>query len=589
MLAIPEQSSEQKTSITGKLWNTGQPDERLILSLTQRFDLSPILARLLTLRGIDLDSTESYLTPTLRTLMPDPSTLIDMDKAVHKVIDAIQKKKKIVAYGDYDVDGATSSALLRRYFHDIDHPIELYIPDRIEEGYGANTQALQSLAKKGISLVLMSDCGTTAFEPLASGKQFGLDIIVLDHHTAQASLPEAAAIINPNRLDDNSGLGNLCAAAVTFFFITALHRALKEQGWFTSRTEPNLLNYLDLVALGTVCDVMPLTGLNRAFVTQGLKVLHRRSNLGLATLADVSGISEAISAYHLGFILGPRINAGGRVGEASLGSRLLTTLDPTEARQIAQKLDQLNKERQAIEVDVLASALQQIEEKELDQHPVILVAGDGWHPGVIGIVASRLKERFHRPACVVAFEGDIGKGSGRSILGAELGAAMHAAVHNGLLTNGGGHAMAAGFTVTRSSYQDFHDFLNQYLKKQIADIIPALKLDASLTLRGINLSLLNELKQLEPFGNGNASPRFVFHHVRASYADIIGGQHIRCTLTSEDGTKAKAIAFRAADQNLGNFLLTARDKLINVAGTLKLDTWGGKQQITLIIEDDMLA
>jgi single-stranded-DNA-specific exonuclease len=386
-------------------------------------------------------------------------------------------------------------------------------------------------------------------------------------------------------LDQESPLKHLCAAGLSFVFLVALQRTLREENWFEGRLEPDLMQFLDLVALGTVCDVMPLTGLNRAFVTQGLKIARWRQNLGLTALADVAGLKEAPTAYHLGFMIGPRVNAGGRVGEASLGANLLSTQDDTEARVISQRLDGLNRERQQIEATVLEEAIDLVETTDLITKPILLVKGEGWHPGVIGIVASRLKERYARPACVVSFTDDLGKGSGRSITGIDLGTAMHAAGHKGLLVHGGGHAMAAGFTVTRALYDDFYTFLLQRLSTDMKDVLPTLDLDASLTLKGVTTDFLQTLSCLEPFGAGNPTPKFMIQNVRIAYAEIFGNDHVRCTLLSEDGVRQKAIAFRVAQQPLGQAILNSKNHLLHVAGTLRLDTWGGRNETVVYIDD----
>lgn len=519
--------------------------------------------------------------------MPDPSHLKDMDKAVDRIVEALQAKDKIGIFGDYDVDGGTSSALLQRYFATLGYSNRIYIPDRMEEGYGPNAEAMETLKGEGISVVLMVDCGTTAFEPLAVAKAIGLDVIVIDHHVAQASLPEACAVINPNRLDQDSPLKTLCAAGLSFIFLAALHRKLRSINWFVNSREPDLMSLLDLVALGTVCDVMPLTGLNRAFVTQGLKVAQWRQNGGLTALADVAGLKEPPTAYHLGFVIGPRVNAGGRVGEAGLGARLLATDDPGETRYMAQCLDAFNRDRQQIEASVLAEAIDLVETTSLRDKPILLVKGDGWHPGVIGIVASRLKERYARPTCVVSFTDDMGKGSGRSITGIDLGTAMHTACHQGLLVKGGGHAMAAGFSVMRDRYDDFYAFLLSHLGAHMDSIQPTLGLDAAITLQGITIPFLQSLNCLEPFGAGNPTPKFMISNVRIAYGEVFGADHVRCTLVSEEGMRQKAIAFRVAQQPLGQVLLKPNKGLLHIAGTLRLDTWGGRHQTVVYIEDAM--
>lgn len=577
---------QARLSVSGKIWQFRPCDDRQALAITQRYGLSSSVGQLLSNRGVALEDVPVFLEPTLRQLMPDPSHLKDLDQAVDRVIAALKGGEKIAVFGDYDVDGGTSCALLHRYFASLGKAIRIYIPDRIDEGYGPNVEAMRILKKEGHTLVLMVDCGTTAFDPLAEAKALGMDIIVIDHHVAQPALPKAYAIINPNRLDQESPLKNLCAAGLSFVFLVALQRKLREMNWFEG-TEPDLMNLLDLVALGTVCDVMPLTGLNRAFVAQGLKIARWRLNLGLTALADVSGLKEALTAYHLGFMIGPRVNAGGRVGEANLGALLLSTDDDTEARSIAQRLDALNRERQQIEATVLEEAIELVETSDLLEKPILLVKGEGWHPGVIGIVASRLKERYGRPACVISFAEDVGKGSGRSVTGVDLGTAMHAACHQGFLVHGGGHAMAAGFTVARDCYDQFYDFLVQRLSADMDLIKPTLEVDASVTLKGITPEFLNSLACLEPFGAGNPTPKFMVQNVRIAYAEAFGNDHVRCTLLSEDGARQKAIAFRVAQQPLGQMILKSKNNQVHVAGTLRLDTWGGRNEAVVYIDDLM--
>lgn len=580
----------KRTSVTGKAWLYTEPDPRQVMTLTQRYGITDILAQILVHRGIPIDHAESYLNPTIRHYLPDPNHLIDMDRAVARALLAIKEKQSIVVYGDYDVDGATSSAILRRYFDLIGHSIGVYIPDRIDEGYGANTEALLMLRGKSTDLVLMVDCGTTAFEPLRAAAEAGLDIIVLDHHTAEATLPVTAALVNPNRFDQatlpRDEMRFLCAAGVAYLFVVALNRALRNDGYFKDKPEPDLKDFLDLVALGTVCDVMPLIGLNRAFVRQGLKVMAARNNIGLSTLCDIARVNEKPSAYHLGFALGPRVNAGGRVGDAMLGSHLLSTDDVLLSRQIASRLDAYNEERQGIERFVLEQALAQIEMDKLNQHPILMVQQEGWHPGVIGIVASRLKERFHKPALVVAFDTDVGKGSGRSVPGVIMGDAMIKAVQLGLLDKGGGHAMAAGFTVLRSHYAAFYEFLNTELGDKARSSLPTLNVDGVLSVGGATLELIEELQQLEPFGAGNPQPRFMIKNVTMPYAEPIGdGSHFRCRIQDETGSGAKLMAFRAKDTPFESAIKRARENPCDVIVTLKNDTFGGRNSVTLMLED----
>lgn len=574
-------------SLKGFDWILSTAEERLVMKYMQSFALPEFLSRILVSRNIEYDRVEEFLSPTLKKYLPDPLILKDMDKAVEKTILAIQQREKIVVYGDYDVDGATASALLRLYFRDIGIPTDLYIPDRLDEGYGANSQALKKLSRSGYSVCLMVDCGTTAFEALEEAKNSDLDVLVFDHHTAETRLPNAI-IVNPNRLDqelnDRTDLKLLCAAGVVFLFLVALNRALRNAGYFQKVQEPDLLNYLDIVALGTVCDVMPLKGLNRALVTQGLRVARNRKNLGLSTLADIAGLKSGVtSAYAFGFAIGPRVNAGGRVGKADLGSKLLFTQDSLEAQEIAMHLNNLNLQRQEIEQQVLEEAIRQVDEKKLDTRSIIMVKGNNWHPGVIGIVSSRLKEKYHKPALVVSdWEGEQ-KGSGRSVAGLDMGVLMHQAVHKGLLNKGGGHAMAAGFTIAEGCYEDFYNFLDQAAAPYMQNRKLILSIDGYLTVDGLNDQFMQYVQQLEPYGNGHPTPTFAFKHMTCLFADVVGEKHIRLQLQDETGKRLKAMAFRAMQTPLEK-ILNHRGPL-DVAGSVKVDEWQGKQQLTLIIDD----
>ncbi len=595
--AVPDASTdtgqaiEVVRSVTGRRWVSRAGDGRTGLMLAQRLGLPEIVGRLLAARGVDVDSAPHFLNPTLRDALPDPACLMDMDRAVERLIAAVQNGEPIAVFGDYDVDGATSSALLARFFAAAGAPVRIYIPDRIREGYGPNAPALLRLHAEGIRVVITVDCGITAFEALDDAAQAGLDVIVVDHHVAEPRLPAAAAIVNPNRLDDTSGLGMLAAVGVSFLLAVALNRGLREAGWYQGdgRGEPDLLALLDLVALGTVCDVVRLEGLNRAFVTQGLRVMARRSNTGLAALADAARITEKPSEYHAGFILGPRVNAGGRVGEASLGARLLTTGDAAEAGQLAAQLDAFNAERQAIEAEVLEEALAFVAEGgDADSGaPLIFVAGEGWHPGVIGIVASRLKEKYQRPALVIGLDGGTGKGSGRSIEGVDLGSAIIAARQAGLLIDGGGHKMAAGLTVERARLADLQAFLNERIGGAVAAgaAIPTLNVDARLRLGGATPELIAAIQQLAPFGAGNPEPRFVLPSVRVAKADVVGKGHVRCILSDGEKGRLKAIAFRAAGEPLGEALLNTRGLALQLAGKIRADTWQGRDGVQFIIDD----
>ena len=577
-------------SLSGKRWRARGEDDRLAMALSQRFDLPEAVGRVMAARGIALDDAAAFLSPALKDQFPDPSHLKDMDVAVARLVAAVRHGETIGIFGDYDVDGATSSALLSRFFAAADGRTRIYIPDRLKEGYGPNAPALAKLSAEGIRVVVTVDCGITAFEPLEEAAELGLDVIVVDHHVAEPRLPRACAVINPNRLDDDSPHGHLAAVGVAFLLAVAVNRGLREAGWFAQRDEPNLLSLLDLVALGTVCDVVPLSGLNRVFVRQGLSVMARRRNLGLAALADVAGVNEALKAYHAGFVLGPRVNAGGRVGESGLGAALLTTEDVGEAQSIAKRLDDYNQERRAIEATCLEAAIERVEtvagRGELDDG-LIYVAADGWHPGVIGIVASRLKDRFNRPACVVAYEDGVGKGSGRSVRGVDLGVAVVAARQSGLLINGGGHPMAAGFTVDRSKEAAFRAFLSERIAENVGreGIVAELGIDGCLQPGGASVEFIESLEHLAPFGAGNARPRFVFPAARVLKADIVGRDHVRCFIGGEDGGRIKGIAFRAVDHPLGQALLASGGMPMHIAGHLERDSWRGRNEAQMIIED----
>ncbi len=571
-------------SISGRRWLARGGCERTALALSQSRGLPEAVGRALAARGITLDGVDTYLAPTLKALLPDPSIVADMDIAASRLASAVTSGEIVCVWGDYDVDGATSSALLFRYLAAVAKPPRFYIPDRITEGYGPNTPALLKLHKGGVRLIVTVDCGTTAYEPLAAA-DVGLDVIVIDHHSAEAALPQAYAVVNPNRLDDKSGLGALCAAGVVFLTVVALNRELRRLGWFRTRPEPDLMSWLDLVALGTVCDVVPLVGLNRALVTQGLKVMARRANPGLAALADVAGANGPPEAYHAGYVLGPRVNAGGRVGASDLGTRLLSTDDPQEARAIALRLDELNGERRQIESVVLEAAFELVAGRE--PPPLVFVAGADWHPGVIGIVASRLVERLKRPACVVSLVNGVGKGSGRSVKGVDLGAAVIAARQAGLLTHGGGHRMAAGFTVPAERLAELIEFLTGRVNDQLGGVPPvaSLELDGALSVGGATAELAGVLGRLAPFGNGNAEPRFAVTDARVVRADIVGTGHIRCILTGAEGGRLKAIAFRAADSDLGRALLSTAGRPLHLAGAIRVDSWNGAVNTQLVIDD----
>ena len=579
-------------SLTGRRWAARLADERTALAIGQRHGLPDAICRLLAARDVPLEAVPDFLDPTLRKFLPDPSHLKDMDAAVARLVHAVRQGERIVVFGDYDVDGATSSALLLRFFRAVGGDIGVYIPDRRKEGYGPNATALVKIKEEGASVVVTVDCGVTAFEPLAEARRVGLDLIVIDHHMAEIALPEAIAVVDPNRLDDESPHKQLAAVGVAFLLAVGVNRALREAGWYgASRPEPDLRQWLDLVALGTVCDVVPLVGVNRALVRQGLQVMAQRRNAGLAALADVARLKEPPGAYHLGFLLGPRVNAGGRVGQADLGARLLSSDDPHEVGALALRLDEFNAERRAIEREVLDQAISRIEglygpdRKGLPS--VLLVESEGWHVGVIGIVASRLVERYGRPAFVIGMDGELGKGSGRSVRGVDLGAAVIAARQAGLLVNGGGHAMAAGLTVARQALPELAHFLDTRIAPPLgaAPAVRELGIDAALAPAAATQELVDMIERAGPFGAGNALPRFALTGVRVSYAQPVGEGHVRCTLVGAERGRIEAIAFRANQTALGPALLDSARPVLNVAGALRIDRFGGRQSVRLQIDD----
>lgn len=583
-------------SAAGRRWSLRPVNDRHVAALAQGYGLPEVAARALSARGVGPDDCETFLNPTLRALLPDPARFRDMDRAADRIARAVRDGESVAVFGDYDVDGASSAALLARFFRALGRPLRIYVPDRIKEGYGPNAAALRQLAADGVRLVITVDCGITSFAALAAAADAGLEVVVVDHHAAEPQLPAALAVVNPNRLDEEPGYGHICAAAVVYLVIIAVNRVLREGGYYRDRPAPDLMGWLDIVALATVCDVMPLTGLNRALVAQGLKVMARRDNAGLAALSDVAGIKEKPDAYHLGYILGPRVNAGGRVGASDLGARLLAGDDGLEAQALAQRLNEHNGERQEIEQAVLDEALAQLAAAGHDpaDNAALVVASEGWHPGVIGIVAGRLKERFNRPACAIALErsgeGTVtGKGSARSVKGFDLGAAVIAARQSGLLLGGGGHPMAAGFSIAPERVDEFRHFLSARLADSgdngAVDLVPRLELDGALSIHGANMALVNALEKLAPFGNGNPEPRFALTDVRVARADVVGKNHVRCILTSSSGGRLKAMAFRALDEDLGRLLLQSGGAPLHVAGALRPDRWQGREDAQMFIED----
>ena len=581
-----------ENSVLGRPWR-----DRLDLeaqaraeALTQLWGHSDILARVLAARGVGPDEADAFLAPTVRALMPDPGTMQDMDVAADRLARAVIKGETVAIFGDYDVDGACSSALLASFLEACGTPFIIYIPDRIFDGYGPNVDAIRALAGQGASLLVTVDCGTVSMEPIAEAKRLGMDTVVLDHHQAPEILPTAVAIVNPNRQDDLSGLGHLCAAGVVFMALVGLNRELRRRDfWPSGAVGIDLMQSLDLVALATVADVVPLLGLNRAFVARGLEVMRGRGRPGLTALFDAAGASGPPSTYHLGFLIGPRINAGGRIGDAAMGAKLLLLRDEIEAAKIATELDRLNRERQAIE----AGAAEEAQAEALaslglaEQGAVVVTARDGWHPGVVGLVASRLKERFKRPAFAIGFTGNTGAGSGRSVPGVDLGRVVRAAVEAGILVKGGGHAMAAGITIEKERLGDFRAFHEEKLEASVASARAgdALFVDAALTAAGATPGMIESFQQAGPFGSGNPEPVFAFPSHRLVDVAHVGTGHIRVRARAGDGALINGIAFRAADGPLGQALLKAKGEAIHLAGTLAIDRWGGGERVQLRIVD----
>ena len=580
-------------SALGRAWRD-RLDERgaaRALAIAQRHDVPDLLARILAGREVELDEVSSFLDPTVRSLMPDPHTLVDMAAAAVRLADAIMDGERIAIFGDYDVDGATSAALLGRYLAYCGLRPVIHIPDRLFEGYGPNAEAIRALAQQGATLLVTVDCGTSSHAPLLEARKLGLDVIVIDHHQADEQLPPALALINPNRLDDLSKLGHLAAVGLVFMAVVALNRELRRRGFWTEQhPEPDLLGFLDLVALGTVADVVPLKGLNRAFVAKGLLALRRRQSAGLTALMDIARLGGPPQPWHLGFLLGPRINAGGRIGRATLGVDLLMADDPAQCMRLAGELDRLNRERRAIELATLAQAeaeaMAALGAQEKDA--IIVTAAAGWHPGVVGLVAARLKERFGRPAFAIALEpGGTGTGSGRSIAGVDLGQAVRRAVREGLIIKGGGHAMAAGVTLRKDALSAFRAYLESTLSGAVeaARRDDVLLIDGAITAAGANNDVVATIARAGPFGAGNPEPVIVLPAHTLAYVEDVGQAHTRVRLRASDGSTIGAVAFRAAGRPLGVALAGSRGQSVHAAGTLCLDQWNGTERVQLRLTD----
>ena len=574
-------------SISGKHWILKKYNQENLTFIKDNFYLDEITSKLLSIRQIKKEDISSFLNPSIKNFLPNPNTLLDMKKSTLRIVEAILDKEKIGIFGDYDVDGATSTALLGNYFSKLNIKYEIYIPDRKKEGYGPTIKSFKELIDKKVDIIFTVDCGTLSFEAINFAKENNIDVIVLDHHQSEIELPNAYSIINPNRIDDKSDLQYLCAAGVSFMFLVSLNRELRSNNWFDQNNiaEPNLIDNLDLVSLGTVCDVVPLTGLNRAIVKQGLKVIKAKKNLGLKTLLDICKIESNPSIYHLGFMLGPRINAGGRVGKCSHGANLLLNKDPKESFKLASELDQFNKERQILEKDLLQKILN--ETSDYSNDPVLILSGRNWHEGVIGIVASRLKDKFNKPVIIISIEGDLGKASARSIVGFDIGSVIIAASQQNILLKGGGHKMAGGFSIKIENIEKFKNFVFKKFRginENLTTKKPLL-LDSIISPTAVNLDFFNKIALLSPFGSGNPEPKFLIEDLKTINGKIVGEKHIKSVLLGQDGTTIKSIAFNAVENDIGSYLLKKSNKSFNIAGKLSLNEWKGQSNVEFIIDD----
>ena len=574
-------------SVLGKNWISKRYNEDQVNFLKENFDLSEIVSKLIAIRNINIEEVKLFLNPKIKNFLPNPFILKDMEKAADRTVKAIKNNEKIGIFGDYDVDGATSTAILGNYFNQIDRKTEIYIPDRKSEGYGPNQQGFEKLISNGSKLIFTVDCGTLSFDTINFSQSKNTDVLVLDHHQSDLKLPNAFSIVNPNRFDDKSNLNYLCAAGVCFMFLVALNKKLREIDWFKKNNidEPNLMNYLDLVSLGTVCDVVPLIGLNRAIVSQGLEVLKNKLNLGLKTLKNVCGIESNITTYHLGYVIGPRINAGGRVGKCSHGANLLLSKDSKETFKIATELESFNEERRLIESNMLKKIKNTISINSDD--PVIVLSGHNWHEGIIGIIASRLKEKYNKPTVIISVEKGLGRASARSVLGFDIGTVIINAVQNKILKKGGGHKMAGGFTIDENKIEEFKDFLKKKFLKIEKNLNKKniLLFDAKISPSALNENFFSEVNSLSPFGSGNPEPKFVVENLELLKSSVVADKHIRSLLSAPDGSAVKSIAFNAIKTNLETYLLSKNRKKFNILGKLSLNEWKGQKKVEFIIDD----
>ncbi len=574
-------------SVSGKNWILKDYNQEETNFIKDNYSLDEITSKLLSIRKIKKNDIESFLNPSIKNFLPNPDILIDMRKSSLRTIKAFENNEKVGIFGDYDVDGASATALLGRYFDELQISYEIYIPDRKKDGYGPSVDSFKTLIKKGVKLIFTVDCGTMSYEAINYAKNNNIDVIVLDHHQTEINLPKAYSLVNPNRLDDNSKLNYLCAAGVTFIFLVSCNKELRLINWFkmSNIQEPNLLEYLDLVSLGTVCDVVPLVGLNRAIVRQGLKILRSKKNLGLKTLIDICKIESNLSVYHLGYILGPRINAGGRVGRSSHGANLLLNKNPAEVYKLASELDNYNRERQLLEKKVMENILS--ENKNCYNDPIIIISGKNFHEGVIGIVASRLKEKFNKPVIIISINEGIGKASARSINGFDIGAVIISATQNDILIKGGGHKMAGGFSLKTENIEKFKKFVfKQFTKmKKIKSLEKTLMLDSIISSSAVNLEFYKKIDILAPFGSGNPEPKFIIEDLKLIQYKIIKDKHVKSILIDKSGLSIKTMAFNAVENEIGAHLMKKNNKLFNIAGKLSLNEWRGQSNVEFIIDD----
>ena len=567
-------------SLTNKKWSLKEYSEKDTEYISQSYEVSPLVAKLLSIRKVNLDDIISYISPSLKESLPDPYVLADMEKACERLYQAIINKERIAVFGDYDVDGSTSTSTLINYFKQISMRLKFHIPDRFSEGYGPSIQTFSNFKKRDVKIIFTVDCGTMAFSEIEYAREQGMDVVVLDHHIPEIKLPKATAIINPNRMDDNSGLNYLSAVGVTYMFIIGLNRKLRREDWFKKNDlkEPNLIALLDLVALGTVCDAVPLKGLNRILVSKGIDVIQKRLNPGLNSLIEKSNIKSKVSVHDLGFKIGPRINAGGRLGFSNFGTDLLTESEKSKIDSISNDLDKFNSERRTIESYVLDQAIAQVDDKKL-KNKLLIVSGEGWHEGVIGIIASRLKDKFNKPSIVFSINNGEAKGSGRSIKGIDLGQLVISAVQSNLLKKGGGHSMAAGLTIESKKIEELEKFFEKQLTNKVINTQDnkILFADDILSTSAINLDVHREIEKIGPFGSENPEPSFIFKNVILATVDQIGEEHFKCLIKSDGGKFIEAMAFRSAKTQLGEELIKNKGSSVCLFGKIKINEWGGKK------------